>query len=490
MSNCLNTGIVRKLGAIEKAYSVDRSTYKHMVFTLGIKTRFNLLDSKHLLSDAIFEWKQMNPFLRCFVQCIDNEHYFVYSDYSIMHDSMHNVNLLSLKLKNGETNVSCSDLMDLLTERELTIPITCDSGNLLWRLKLLKIETQNQSTSTFEYGLLFSINHSICDGISGYMCLLQLFGIIENLYTGNLKQSLPYQISLPMESYLFNSFQDKYFSGPNTKVPSFCDTKVAKEETINFNSNKLGDLFEDSIHYYGKENAKPFIKIKQLMAISKLNNSKFKIFSIDGEYYNRLINKCKLENVKMNSCFNLVFALATRMLYRSKLDLNNDETVVYCNGVSLRNYLKTLTDHDFRSISYLANKFVITLPAKQDGKDFWKLAKENSINIHSKLEDNQLKRPNDPKESNQNQKLFYHFFLSNYGLLPSSLTTNKLIEVENFMATQYIHKNNNSFICFIFASTINNKVTFTVRFNSNFVCPSLIDLFIKKSKEIFMNILN
>lgn len=474
--------IVRKLGSIEKTYSVEKSTAKHMVFTLTIQTKFDLYSRSDLVLKAVHEWKQMHPFLSCFVKLINNEHYFVYSGSYFLSNSTHNIDFLSFKCNKEHTTFK--SLLYLLIENELNNPIACDSDGLMWRLKLFQVDDGSLKSDLFKYGILFSINHSICDGISGYNSLLHLFCIIESLHLGIYKRSVPFSICLPLEDYLLDSVQDEYFNGPETKLPAFCNRLKSKDFSLNLKQTFTNKNLTESLIYSVNKNNKSTASLKDLLEISRANNSKFRLFSIEDEMYKRLVDRCTKENVKLNSCFNIVFALAMKSIY--KIELNQNEPIVYYNGVSLRNALeipKEYKNQENMSLSYLANKFMnsFLIDADEKNYDFWELARENSSNIHSRLKENKFKK--------SAQCSFYHFFLSNYGKLESR--TNKgLIEVKDLIVNQLIHKNNFSFICFIFAGTINDQIKFTVRFNSHFVSSIIIDKFIQKSKEIFANILN
>ncbi|CAF1037945.1 unnamed protein product, partial [Brachionus calyciflorus] len=94
--------IARK-AAKNESYSFNNpNSKKRILFTFSIESEVNLNDQIDILDKAIYEWKLMHPFLRCYVmnKNVDSliETYFVYVDDEKIKNSFVNVNLLNLDL--------------------------------------------------------------------------------------------------------------------------------------------------------------------------------------------------------------------------------------------------------------------------------------------------------------------------------------------------------------------------------------------------------
>lgn len=495
---------IRKLGLIEKIFhGVNDKSRSYIYRTVIISSQINLFDNIGLVNEAIQEWKNVHPLLRCRVikansedkqHSIIKENYFAFATEE-KQKSLENVKYLYYKPETNNNKLNyCDDIWKLLLEKETTMPLDGENG-LLWRLTFFQIENKkNPSNTNFLFACILTFDHAIMDGRSSYNSLLQLFSIIERMHLKDYRKREKQHHLLPSKEEMFKdrvqSVESLNSNRYYLKAPKFLN--ITKNGTTNtqpkFELPKhltQEDVDKGVVYHHDHT---PYVSVKELIEISKTNNSKFKALLITKKELERILKKCKENNVKLTTYVNIAVGLALRMMYEKNENKSN-QTINYTTNVSLRelpeykNYAKNykLAESIGCYIGLSFSSFNEDLKHNEISnpdwvKDFWLKCKQETDTFHENLNKGEfihsIHLPNKKKEFDE---FFYHFGNSNLGVLRSDASSSKLIKVRQAFATGRYAKEN--FLCWFtnLLATIDGQLCWTISFNSNMIRENVID---------------
>ncbi|CAF1002423.1 unnamed protein product [Brachionus calyciflorus] len=489
--------IARKAAKNESYYFNNPNSKKRILFTFSIESEINLNKQIDILDKAIYEWKLMHPFLRCYVmnKNVDSlvETYFVYVDDEKIKNSFLNVNLLNLDLsEKDETNGIFEETWKLLAEKELMTPLEFFSGNFLWRLTLFTVN-ESHSKDKYKYCILFTINHGICDGRTSYNCIIHLFQIIESIYKNEYTRQEPFKMYPGSEFYtdFIDEFQSDILSVPEIEIPNFYNQNI--EEKCEFETNleffKNRYLLNEKINI---NNGPEFVTIESLLENSKTNFSKFILSSFDESKTRHLLRLSKHYDVKLNSCLKSILSIAMIMLH-SKFDTKLS-TVAIVTPVDSRSYfMGKYGPENFQSIGVHADGFLSRFENQFDDlkfgdekwiEKFWQLSKNDTDLIKQMIENKEFLKKTNFKKGVELKKMAVHFNFTNYGVLQNH-TKKQVIQIKGFSSmVAFVNKAQLNFPLIILSNTINNQIYFTFRYNSALINKDIIDSLIEYTHQI------
>lgn len=419
----MNLAELRKLGSIEKFLT---SNFQ-LTFSFKIVSQIGILDKKLLVYDSLNEWKLLNPLLRCKIAKNDaNELAFEF-----IQDSLDNIEFIQDESSNWNS----------LIQNQLNNEINVFES-LLWTIKFIKLVDLND-----EYLIIFTTNHSIIDGRSGYIIVLELLKIIQNKFDENFKKQKPKIVLNSVENLIFNKYtKDEiiYYQPPAHKAPSFLTLS-------NMHSSKI---------------------------------TSFLRFRLESDEFNKLISQCKKYNTKLTSCLNLIWTFAFKMLYL-KYDLANlTQEISFTNSISLRKFHDEFRNNEAENhimgyyINNLNETFYEEINFESDDwiKKFWYLSSVYSIRLHDRLNKGEQFKASMLVRKTEKDEFNLHFGLSNMGRVPPSLLCeNSKINVNEC----FVHlKLNPDFKGRWFMShyfTINNVLFGSLSYNSNVIPAHIIE---------------
>ena len=503
-----SNSIIRKLGQNEKIFHGSLNNNASYIFRAAIVTsEIDLYKNINLLNEAIEQWKMAHPLLRCRVVTKNpNEYpnntgkvekYFAFATEAKL-KSMDNVKYLYY---DSHSSKSCDDIWKLLVEKETTMAMDGENG-LLWRLTFFQIKNKIKNETTSQgshlYAIILAFDHCILDGRSSYNALLELISIIEELSTSNMQRQAKEIVNiLPSKEDLFKNRQQSIETMFNQrfyiKAPEFIDQDNAFRSTY-IKLKYLTDEEEKFGMIYHHDN-RPYCSIRELVQISRSNNSKFRTLVITKPDLSKLLKKCKEHGVKLTSFINLANALAIRMMY-DKFDRSSSHRntqINYTTNVSLREYpeYKNYNLENYETIGcYIGLSFNSVRDSLkfQDStwaSDFWRIAKRESADFHERLDKGEYIHPIIlPAKRKDRDEFFYHFGNSNLGVLDSSVTERKLIKIRQAFATGRYSKEN--FLCWYsnLIATIDGQLCWTISFNTYFIRQELIDCLIENLTKV------
>ncbi|CAF0830964.1 unnamed protein product [Brachionus calyciflorus] len=488
--------VLRKLGLNESLFHGLNETNRSYIYrTVIITSEINLFENLEVVYKSINEWKSIHPLLKCKVISNINNEGEKYFAYSTDNKTNNNGNIHFYHYASNHSK-SCDDVWKLLVERETTLPLSIQNG-LLWRLTFFQVKiTSNGNSKLFFYAVILTFDHSIMDGRSSYLSLLQLFSLIENNYF-QIENNINEKAILPPKEEIFKTSKDIIENQPKfyIKAPDFL--KLEKNDESSFRKLKnLTQEEEENGMIYTNEN-KPLISIKELINISKKNNSKFRTLIIKKLDFDKILLKCKENQVKLTTFINMCLVMAIRLIYEKKdyhLNyMNREEKICFTTNISLREFsdFKNFNLDTKNSIGcYIGLAFESFEKNLNYGKrnwveHFWKICNEESLDFHKKLENREfidsIRLPSRNKETDE---FFYHFGNSNLGILESSISNKKMIRIKQTFATSRYSKEN--FLCWFsnLIATVDGHLCWTISYNTCFIKQDIINLLIENLTNI------
>lgn len=486
--------ILRKLGLNEKIFHGLNDINRSYIYrTVIINSKLNLLEHSAIIFKSIDEWKLIHPLLRCRVFTA-NEKYFAYASEETIKS---NSNIYLYRYESNHVT-SCDDIWKMLVEREMTLPLNGKNG-LLWRLTFLQIKKLPKSNSDeFFYAVILTFDHSIMDGRSSYSSLLQLFCLIENNYLKQANKIIEKPL-LPAKEDLFKPiFNEKLQINYYSKKPHFL---VNSKTDAYIRLKKLSVEEEDNGVIYSHDNVL-VTTVKELIQISKENNSKFRSLIIQKIDFDKIIKKCKENKVKITMFLNMCLVQAVRLLYEKFDDelnyLINEPVIHFTTNISLREFeeygLDSQNKNDtigcYVSLDFSTFNKPMNYGTRNWNHNFWSICKKESDQFHSKLKAREfIHSIRLPYGKMDNNEFFYHFGNSNLGILESCISKNKLIQIKQTFATGKFSKDN--FLCWFtnLMATIDDQLCWTISFNSYFISQEMINILIENLAKIIKQLI-
>lgn len=454
-----------------------------------IESKIDINGNKTLMNEAIHEWKQCYPLLRCGIREIDNESYFTFADEFKILNSDHNVDYLYLEPHNLSKDY-VDGLIRLLSLRELNIPLDYDNG-LLWRITFVHVKC-DQSSPFYTYYIIFSTSHLITDGKSIYYSIMQLLRIVDAL-NSNTYERLRFaaKIDLPDPSAFIKKgpqLPQERYNFPS--IPDFLDKKITHVDTKTTENVDIPFERADEIYFYSYHKENFAISLNSLITLSKTSSLKIKTFKFEKERFSRLLAKSKEKNIKLNGCLNIIACLATKMLI-DKYSIDKTQfPIVFANALNLRQ-LEQLGDdlkNNYNIMKCYINGFYKVLDNNFDSNDdkwvekFWEWAKEDSDELIQRLNSGDLVRK--ANWNNQEGTMRYHFFLSNLGILPERINDCSF-KCSEFYVNSFFADDSSNRLLFLSVCCLNQELLWSVNYVENFINSDLINEFIKNVIHVF-----
>ena len=523
MARRFDENILRKLSTGEAIYDYELESKGCILpFSVIFETEIDLFSKKELIEKSITSWKKLHPFLCTKIVTLEDEkhrfsreRYFAYADNETKINKLDNVFYLRLLTSNKTKNRT--NYWKLLHERELNLePVDCKNG-LLWRLNFVELNSPPQSNK-FEYSIILTIHHGITDGINCYYILKQLLGILENLILDkdDETESKTFDINPSIDDFLFKNQDEasiiksikldpKYEISEFNKIPS----NFSFQQNQNSIANELigiDDIINDSdkfVYAFNEYNNQEIL-IKDLLDKRNKNQlvSKFTSFSFEQDVCKKLLHKCKSVNAKLTGCLNLICSLATFELYNKYNNHDLNKEICYHFLANLRPFLN-VGNLNMGYFAVVFNGLFKTSNLNESNygsdefwsKQFWDLVKLESDDLHKRVESSEL---------NENAKLdfllldlieknneFYHgsvhFALSNLGAMKSEL---ELFDFKEFYYNTSSVKNRWTAIVFHGLSSVNDKLCWSLGYNSDLFDDLVIQTFIENVKHIVQTVIN
>lgn len=439
-----------------------------------VDSKIDIYKNESTFHKAIDEWIQRDPFLQCRVHKANNEYYFsqVPDDELV---SKRDVKMLKLSRPvSAETE---TEIWKGFVELQPSIDIDAVNG-MSWRLAIL--ELNKKDNGTFSYLITFTFLHSLSEGRGQARNLQQLLAIFESLILGKSidqpeKKMVPSFESLLIEKFghanktllpnLINYNQDEYINKWKTGVQKPRFSFEANDAILNINGNVYMPMSE-----FAK-------KLEE-------SDSRFRTLLVDSDKYGPLLAECKANGAKFNGCLNLIISLTLRSFLKKLSGKIQD--IAYIMLVSHREIFN-LDKDKYSSLGFFITEFNYVQKESFENLDpdafrkkFWAVCKEESKATHEYVESNRFNRV-DLNALGENGKMFAHFISSNIGVIPSSLTDEKLVE----FVQRYIHFHICEAYLFMFgACSINQRLSVSVLFPGRFIGTDQADEFIQMMNDI------
>jgi len=187
-----------------------------------------------------------------------------------------------------------------------------------------------------KYCLIFTANHSVYDGHSGYQSMLSLLHTIDILSKGN-EPELKIENILPCVEDITNS-RAKAVS--LTKIGTGLRKSLAPKPMFTNSLNEERPFWNerfDDVFVEDDEN-RLFIGLKDLKDQCDKSGTFEIMFEVEKTLAEGLLNKCRLCRLKMNGCINLLIIIAMKKAF-DLYSVNSLDKMIYFNSISLRNYL-------------------------------------------------------------------------------------------------------------------------------------------------------
>lgn len=503
--------LLRRLGQNERIFHGQNDFSRSYIYrTVIITSDIDLYNNLNVVYAAVDEWKRVNPLLKCRVITkpdytnnnvygANKEKFFAFADDSKI-KGYDNIKFLYY---DSHSSKSCEDLWKLLVEKETTLTLDGENG-LLWRLTFFQIKTMTKpgyNSSSHLYAVILTFDHSVMDGRSSYSALLNLFAIIEDMYKTNYNKQREHQI-LPSKEDIYKAkrqtpLQTQVVSN-YIKAPHFLDI----ENAIKSSYIRLKYLTpeEESFGIIYTHDKKPYVTVRELVEISKTNNSKFRTLVIQKNDLARILKKCKDNNVKLTTFINMCLVLAIRMIYEKNQQNYPKEsaTINFTTNISLREFPEYLMYNPEKN--YVGCYIGLSFSTFRERlyfynnpnwiNEFWRLSKKESDDFHERLAKGEyIHSINLPPKKKEHDEFFYHFGNSNLGSLPSSLDDRRMIKIRQAFATGKYSREN--FLCWFsnLIATVDNQLCWTVSYNTFFIKQEFINLIIENLTKVIKELI-
>lgn len=468
----METKFIRNLGEYETMFAAI-----HMITTAAnrIKSEVNIFDNLETLERALDEWQRCNEFLRCRVR--ESTHGGYYFETVTPAEPMRQVRLL--KLSRQFSRDEEDEIWRCLIELEPNIPLDAASG-LAWRMTL--VEFAPYSSSLFHYGVIFAWHHTISEGRGQMHSLQQLFATFEAMLSGRALPGVVGAITPSFETL----YKEKYGHEPVRRmIPALTGLDKA------YFLNRFRAADEDSRVPFKGEDAildykgQVYLSLDDLKNKLKSVNTKFEPVSIDGERYKRLVEKCKANHVKFNSCLNQIITFAFRALLK-QIGADHKEKIAFMMLISNRNRFN-LDEDKYSSMGFYISELdqVRCECLELDNLDefrsrFWDVCRDETKATHELINAKHLNRV-DFTAKGSDDNLYIHFISSNVGVISSSMNDQNLVQFEDRFINSKIGA---AYLFFIGACSIDSKLSLSVSYSSKFISRNQIRYFVDSISEV------
>ncbi len=271
-------------------------------------------------------------------------------------------------------------------------------------------------------------------------------------------------------------FFQKTYNYKYPKCPAYYETEPS------FSMNERDQAFQKKITTkYGPldltgSNGQVMIDFDQMIknqcTISPENQNGGKLMNLvfDSDKVEKLLKKCKADNLKLTGAINLLMVLAFKIVN----ERNNHylKRFHYMNSISLRQFLPEPIKSKAASFSYMANVVPVAFDLEEQPieyflDNFWSLAKLESNTLHQKIANNQqFVRWDWTKLKLGEDELACSYYLSNIGAYKTHGVL-KIIDLkESYMTLNINKKEKNSHDFLVSTVSINNTLCWSFMYHS------------------------
>jgi len=480
-----SNNILRKMDPKETFFLFFKDN-EHVIRLFKMSSKIDYFQYKDLFKQAVHKWISIHPLLNAKIEQIESDYYFVKIE-SNNNDYVELENIKFLTIDSESNNNNYNTIIDLIIENESFNKI--DLNNKLWRLTLIRSNDNNN-----DFDIIFTIHHSITEGRNVIYIFQQLLSIFEDLHVNKETKLESYKI-LPGRTNLFQK------AGNSTdliltknETPSFLSINEAK--SIETTNQKYKDYLNVIIN---SETTK--LSIIDLIETAKLNQLKFKFITFNQDDSMQLFEKLKQYKVKLQPFLNILFAMTFQRVYQTfgnEKEINR--SIFHRHVVNLKPFLEDQTifgENINEKMGYYGQLFTYEVKDKLHINEFWINVKKETELMTAKLE----KGEQFPKKNHHDipikinySELFLDFLNSNLGIIselsPKNMTT-QLQTIKNVFINIKSEYSEYSFKRFIFNNfvTIDNKLNWSLVYNSYYVDDQIIEFIYKETLNIFKQIL-
>ena len=540
--------VIRKLESSESVFLTAIPDFKVVTLSIRVESNVDLFKQIEHFENAVGDWQRINPLLNAKIIARNkNGDYFDCADESIGQDDVEfyfydpskssieefeeprNLEFFYLNesdyAKENLDSVFEDDLCSLLIEREILreFNLSVTSNELLWRLAVVKLKPQ---VTKYNYMMLFSANHTILDGRSGYYGLLDLLNLVEMHYDlqGSKANAIsPYPL-LPPKEIIFGNALDatpSEFKVNKASLPLVINSgqdDLEEESEMHLRMKKFDHLmmhkFQAADEYSGSKVVQTSFMIGGLVSLSSLNDSKFKTLRIESDKMIKILELCKKNGTKVNGLLSVILSLAQQLLVNqlSGSEGRQDTSLLLFNVIGVAQFIDSSSEyHGNRCISLL-NSFLLkefqsshlneagdlegvnSPKVRLNHEKFWKLAQAYSSELHD-----QLRAGEHFKTAPVNFSEIFgnhaNFGLSSFGALPTSgskLPSDEkktTLRVTDFILTNQCCADLKRKHFFAYAPSIDNNLILTLTFSSKVVSESTIAKLLAIVSDLFDQLL-
>ena len=280
----MSVEILRELSPSEKILDYETRSCSLMDSrSVLISSKIDLYENIQVVINAINEWKQIHKLLRSCIH-IDKENSLI-RNFALASNEVINSfdNVKFLKYDSNDTQ----DLWKILFENDIFKPYNHETG-LLWRLYFIK---ENNSNA---YRIIFTVHHAIIDGRAHFCLIQQLLQLIEWIYFNKQFKFNPYEILPSIDTLILSGLSKTNNEDENEealiesyKIPDYFKPENNLESSSSIvNIYTFDDKFYASIDSITNEN-----KNKSF--------TKFLNFVVESERFLKILNKCKLNKLRL-----------------------------------------------------------------------------------------------------------------------------------------------------------------------------------------------
>jgi hypothetical protein len=280
----MSVKILRELSPSEKVLDYETRSCSLMDSrSFLISSKIDIYENIELVTKAIIEWKRVHNLLRACIH-IDPEN-----------PLMRSLALASNEVINSNENVKFlkydsnnhRDLWKILLENDIFKPYNHETG-LLWRLYFIKED------DSFSYRIIFTVHHAIIDGRAHFCLIQQLLQLIERIYLNKQFELESYEILPSIETLLLSKLSETTNNDnqeaviESYKIPDYFKPKIIPGNS----SSSLGNLYTHDGNFYAS--------IDSIINENKNKSfTKFLSFEVESEKLFKILNKCKLNKLKL-----------------------------------------------------------------------------------------------------------------------------------------------------------------------------------------------
>jgi hypothetical protein len=478
--------ILRKVDNRYEDYYLNKKDVSILYRHLRVKTEIDYFSNLSLLREAIENWKNLNPLLRCKVHKLHSSDVKLF----VMEDDKRLKNVKFLTAKSYRKNLNTenhNEIIKMLIERDINYDYDY-SKSPLWTLKFYKLQDNL-------YDVVFTVNHAISEDRCNIHLVFKLLDIIEKMHKNEYVKEKAYQLLPAMYGLYVHKPppSEINYDSYSYHRPSFIKPELAQQDSLNSFSTSLTSQDVNDIQVIDIEKNTIYSNLSSLLEISRRNFSKCETIELN---VNNLIKKCKQWDCKITSCLNIISIMALKDLY---IEYGNEEekqrSISYGNVISVRNFLEDesvrIKENMGMYIMNMMNKYKGSKNGSEliSNENFWSLVKNDSDFMMENIKNGKIfQTPYFEEENFINDDAFLDLFMTNVGFIPNSYSKNSLHTVESNLFGSFFSAKD--YIFYQLTYSTNNRLFVRILYNSNFIQQKYVMEYILNFKRLYFKFID